>query len=114
MASALIRGLHQYKADREARIPRPAQIDVAICVADMKTARRIKRSTAVITPKNWQGSAVLHVLVGNGSDFEDEYRVFLASLRLFNPHDLDIVYPHEMEIGWSQEPTPSKSPDSSS
>ena len=111
MASPLIRGLFAYKADREARLPKPATIDVAIIVPDMRTARMVKRKCAVITPKNWKGSARMHVLLANDKGIDEEMRVFLASLRMFNPDDLQLVYPIEMEIGWSQEPIPlSESP----
>ena len=106
MANALIRGLHEYAAEREARQPRPAKIDVAIIVPDMRTARAIKRHVAVITPKNWKGRAVLHALIASDMDISEEMRVFLASLRMFNPVDLDVVYPEELEIGWQQEPIP--------
>lgn len=110
MANALIRGLHQYHAERESRQPRPAKIDVAIVVPDLRTARKIKRSCAVITPKNWQGTAVLHALVASEGSIDEEMRVFLASLRIFNPVDLDVIYPDELEIGWSQETLPPKGP----
>lgn len=106
MASHLTRGLHAYRAHREGRLPRPTDIHVAVCVADMKTARRIKNSTAVITPANWKGTAVLHVLVGNATEIDDQMRVLLASLRLFNPRDLDLIYPVEMEIGWNPDLSP--------
>jgi len=106
MASALIGGLLRYHAERELRQPRPAEIHIAILVQDMKTARHVKRTAAVVTPKRWQGTAVLHVLVGNRSGLSDEMRVFLASLRLFNPQDLDMVYHTELEIGWQQDTMP--------
>ncbi|RLA39953.1 MAG: hypothetical protein DRR06_18245 [Gammaproteobacteria bacterium] len=105
MASALIRGLLRYAAERESRQPRPAEIGVAICVPDMKTARRIKNTTALIVPMNWKGTTRLHVLVGNETQIPNEIRVLLASLRIVNPIDLNVIYPVEMEIGWSQELT---------
>ena len=113
MASPLIRGLFQYHSDREDRKPRPAKIDVAIIVPDMRTARRIKRSVAVITPKSWQGTAILHTLIAS-EDLDEDLRVFLASLRIFNPVDLDVVYPVEMELGWDQTTLPPTQAHSSS
>jgi len=102
----LLRRLHEYAEWRERRKPKPARIDVAICVPDMKTARRIKNNTAVITPANWKGEAVLHVLVGNETDIPNELRVLLASLRFVDHKQLDVIYPYEMEIGWQQETLP--------
>ena len=106
MATHLLQGLRSYSAEREIRQPPKTTVHVAICVPDQKLARKVKRDIRVLAQPNWPGSVKMHILVGNESGLDDEMRVLLASLRMVNHHDLDLIHDTELEIGWTDEPRP--------
>lgn len=98
-----IANLHRFHLRKKDAKPPPAIIHVAVAVPDAKTARWLQNRTAVYTPTAWPGRVRLHVIIGNATELNDQLRVDIADLQMVLHEDLDLIYPHELELGWNNE-----------
>lgn len=93
-------GIAGLRLRKEAAKPEPTTLHVAIIAPDERTARKLRNNVAVYAPSSWPGSVRLHLVIGNGTDFSDQFRIDMADLAMFRHEDLDLIYPVELQVGW--------------